>query len=486
MDKRIETLYKRCLNKNSKVNITPTLISMTFETPFSVYCNYFVDAKEKDPPSEFYNLLAEEGLKHEKQVVENLYPEAKKMAYKTPEEGFKLVLEAMFDGISSITQAPLYYYPEGFSGIADILEKRSGKSVFGGHYYIVKEIKSAKNIKPKHIVQAAVYNYMLGHIQGRIPEEIEIINRDEELIGVKYSKIEPILLKACKDLEEIVEGRLVPTPNWNSRCYPWDNYSNKKAIESKDVSLVNKIGPSKKQELAVLGITTVKDLLDCPEEQLLEIDGIAEATLQKIKNSAKAINSGKHFIISKEWLKFPITSDEIFLDIESTMENEEVPKINYLIGCLIRDKGKETLKYFVCESLGEEEQMWKEFQKWLVKQVSFTIYYWSSYERTAFNHLNKLYGCNKNVWKILNENMKDLKMIAEKSVSFPTYGMSIKQVAPYCGFKWRRSDVNAVESIALYLKYLNEGDKETLKKILDYNEDDLMATKTVKDWLAKI
>ena len=53
------------------------------------------------------------------------------------------------------------------------------------------------------------------------------------------------------------------------------------------------------------------------------------------------------------------------------------------------------------------------------------------------------------------------------------------------GFTWRQDDVNALTSVVLYLEYvrLGEAAAEGRQKILDYNEDDCLATMHVFDWL---
>ena len=45
--------------------------------------------------------------------------------------------------------------------------------------------------------------------------------------------------------------------------------------------------------------------------------------------------------------------------------------------------------------------------------------------------------------------------------------------------------MNALDAIAWYLRFQKEPDswREHLRAVLDYNEDDCMATKFVKDWL---
>jgi predicted RecB family nuclease len=56
------------------------------------------------------------------------------------------------------------------------------------------------------------------------------------------------------------------------------------------------------------------------------------------------------------------------------------------------------------------------------------------------------------------------------------------------GFKWRHKDVNATESIAMYFDYVKDpvANKANFQKIIDYNEDDCIATRVIKDWLASI
>ena len=50
------------------------------------------------------------------------------------------------------------------------LEKRRGKSLFGSHYYVIKEIKSAKYIQRYHIFQAAFYNLLIGRFNIEFQE----------------------------------------------------------------------------------------------------------------------------------------------------------------------------------------------------------------------------------------------------------------------------------------------------------------------------
>ena len=73
-------------------------------------------------------------------------------------------------------------------------------------------------------------------------------------------------------------------------------------------------------------------------------------------------------------------------------------------------------------------------------------------------------------------------------MSFATIGTGLKKIAPYLGFTWRQDDVNATESIRMYFDYVKDPilNKINLQKITDYNEDDCIATRVIKDWLESI
>ena len=82
--------------------------------------------------------------------------------------------------------------------------------------------------------------------------------------------------------------------------------------------------------------------------------------------------------------------------------------------------------------------------------------------------------------------MIDLYKVATNSFYFPTYSNSLKDIGPFCGFKWRHKDVDAMGSIALYLEFTETKNKKKIQKVIDYNEDDCLATMKIKDWLSEI
>lgn len=480
----IDKLCRRCLSSGVSDRVTARTIYNYLVSPFIVYCNEFVSEDKKDPPSQYQDLLFEQGRRHEDQVIKKAYPNARKLEYKTPEEGFKMILGEMNKGIAAISGGPVFYLPEGLRGVLDVIERRDTKpSIFGNYHYVVREIKLAKNIENHHIMQGAFYNYLLGKIQGYTPPSFCIINRDHEEIEKEYDESE--LLEILQEIRRILGGKEV-YPTYGACEWPWKTFNNEEAIRRRDVSLVGGVGPSFKQKLIDVGIRTPENLAQAKYEDLVKIKGIGHKTANKFSSNAKALVSKKCICLGI--CEFPVKKTEIFLDLEGTGEqlgDEELIAMDYLIGVLVRKKGGEEYTHFLADGLNKEKEMFDQFIRWLQKQEDYIIYHWHNYERFHLERLAERYKLPEKTQKSIFGNMRDLYKDAVSCFAFPTYGNGLKQVASYMGYQWKHQDVDALESIALYFQYVNDPkeNKPKIRKVIDYNEDDCRATMLVKDWL---
>jgi len=409
------------------------------------------------------------------------------------------LLEAMDRGAEVICGLPLLYLPENMQGIIDILQKRRDHpSVFGDYYYLVKEIKLAKNIKEEHIIQGAFYTYLIAKIQDYLPETFSIINRDYEEQEYRYADYEESLKKAVDGTLAILEGREVPTPTYNGCEWPWETYCNHEALRTRDVSLVGQVGPKTKANLVAHGFKKIWDISSAKLEDLQKVPRIGAGKAQKLILSARAIKKGEVILLDSSVLKFPKKTTEIFLDLEGTdqpgHEDELVHQVDYLIGILIRKDGREEYKPFIAHRLEDEGTMFREFMEFMRTQRDYVIYHWHNYESWHIKKLSERHGLEQEVEghsleqqveRLLLPHMIDLHKMATRAYVFPTYGNGLKEVAGYLGFKWRHDDVNALDAIAYYLKYQDDPDgyRGEIQAIVDYNEDDCIATRVVKDWL---
>ena len=480
----VNELCESCLRRGPQFTITARMVYDFVKSPFKTWCDCNAPAEAKDPLTEYDKLLLEQGQQHEERTVAKAYPEAETLTYTTPEEGFRLSLEAMRDGIAAMHNVPIFYLPEGLIGRADILERNDGRpSAFGNYHYVVKEIKLAKNIKNYHRIQTAYYNYLLGKIQRYTPDRYILINRDREELPFPYDETE--VLNVLKGIQEIHNGKEV-SPTFGSCDRPWETYCNQEAIKRQDVSLVGQVGPSFKEKLVAAGFAKVSDLATAKIYDLTSIKGIGNKRALRFQTNATAIAKGTYIKLAD--VTFPKVSTEIFLDLEGTGEQvseEELIANDYLIGVLVRRDGTEKYLHFLAENFEAEGKMFHEFLEWLASQEDYIIYHWHHYEKKHLERLVERYGISEEMTDKLFGRLRDLYKDAVHCFAFPTYGYGLKQIAGYMGFSWRDEVIDAMDSAALYFQYVQNPDDnlDKLERVLTYNEDDCVATRTVKDWM---
>ncbi|MFZ9565759.1 MAG: ribonuclease H-like domain-containing protein, partial [Ilumatobacteraceae bacterium] len=85
-----------------------------------------------------------------------------------------------------------------------------------------------------------------------------------------------------------------------------------------------------------------------------------------------------------------------------------------------------------------------------------------------------------------SEHWVDLKANVD-SLIWPTDTLGLKKVAPLAGFAWRDEDAGGDNSILWYEIVVTTDDesqrREMSDKLLRYNEDDVLATKVLREWI---
>jgi len=489
---KLDELYKMCMSGekiDKKSVINPSMVLLHTVSPFNLWCDLFAPKEEKDPELESLKILAKIGNIEEQKYVEEKYPGMQRIEVETVEQAFFEVLKGCFEGIAAFHSAPLIYLPEGMLGIPDLLEKNAGhKSVFGNYHYVVKEKKTTKEPKDKHILQTALNNYVLGKIQSYTPPTFTILSRDNKEFEFAFDSYASELQDSIVKIREIMNGKSI-TPTKGALQEPWKSFGLKKAKEIGDISLVSGIGPAKKELLAKAGIFTVSDL-EKANVHAFKIQGISTETLAKWQTHAASISENRIITINKPLLTQYDT--EIFLDLEGTFDisnlfledlgiesKERWMNVIYLIGVLLGERGNKKYTGFFADSIEKEEAILEQFTALLKSRSHFVIYHYGTYEKTKMKRMLERYGIKDN----FTDKMVDLNQVLKSSVVFPTYSFGLKEIAKQLGFSWSEQGMDGFISIAHYLNYLQNGDKGEIQKIIKYNEEDCRATATVKDFL---
>mgnify|MGYP001033200266 FL=1 len=482
-------LYQACTAGNPPGEITAQAVSLYHRSPYTIWCGKFAPAEHRDPLGPYRELLLERGIEHEKRVLAARWPGCRPASFQEPLEGFSRLFDGMARGAPAICGLPLLCLPENLQGRPDVLVKREGvPSAFGNYAYEVYEIKLAANIEEPHILQAAFYTYLLSKIQGSLPERFFVINRDHGEQAYRSADCEEALRAAIEGTRRILGGTERPSPTYNGGVWPWMSWTNHMALHERDISLVPGVGPRMKEKLLARGLRKLWDLSSARPATLEGIPGVGRATAERLVVNARAIQQRACIPLDRSVLHFRDCPTEVFLDLEGTDptgEQEGLEQVDYLVGVLISDASGLRYSPFAAWRIDEEGRMFREFVDFLSGLGDIAVYHWHNYERWHLRQLASRHGLTDVVERDIFPRMVDLHRVATRAFAFPTPTNGLKDIARHLGFRWRHGDVNALDSIAWYLRYQSAPEiwEEKLQGIVDYNEDDCRATKFIKDWL---
>lgn len=461
-------------------DMQPIKASMFFRyhaCPHWLWFDAYGDPSKKGETSKFAETLIETGLLHERRIIGDL--EYVEVEDGTNDARFRKTVELMREGVERIYHGLLI--AGDMIGEPDILEKRTDRSSsFGAYYYVAIDIKSAERLSDAHKYQLTFYGELLKEVQGVRPAEGYMLNGSATLIGFSLREFELRFHKALRHVRAILAGEQ-PPPHLSSGCKssPWFSECIAHAEANDDIALLYNVRRSTLDKLKECGVETVADAADADIGRLLATGDFRRKTLERLKLQAQALRDNTHVI----WKPFmlPKTAHEYFFDIEG----DPLRQLEYLFGFLVRDPAGERYESFVAERPEDERLMWEEFLAWLEGMPpEYAVYHYGSYEQYRIAMLANRYGGSKALDTFV-ASLIDLNEVVKKHVIFPLYFYSIKDIGKYIGFERTGNITGGGESITYYEMWLEKGDRKSLEEVIEYNKDDVIATRYLKDWLVE-
>lgn len=492
--------------------ITASHLCAYLRCPHRVYRDGFDDPADKDTPNEFVQMLWEQGTQYERQIISSLRGETEvlDLSVVPVSERAAATRQALEDGV------PLIYHGRlqvgGLLGEPDLLE------LLPDGEYLPIDIKSGMGLegqdeesdgkyKKGYAAQLALYTDALRqlgfatHHRGAIWDSRgEVVEYDLTLARGKRTPESwwNFYEETLQSVRMLLDGRRQTTPALGSTCAlcEWKRTCKARCVSSRCLSLVPELGRSKKEALVgfvdtidALAAMDVADHLD--EKGRTNIPGIGEKLLRKFQRRAKLLADPNATPIILEPIAFPTRPIELFFDIEA----DPTQDIVYLHGVIERrdgDPSTDRFHAFVARetTTAAEEQAWAEFWAYIrsLPSGSFTLYYYSKYERTQYRRLAERYPTVATLDEV--EALFDPEVAVDlyydvvyPNTEWPTYAKSVKELAQFCGFYWRDKNPSGAASIQWFNEYCREHDEDKLQRILDYNDDDCRAMIVVKEYL---
>ncbi len=470
----------------------PKITAQTFyqylSCPFQFWLELHGDQSRKGKNPAAREALFERGRALERRIAAEAGFEATPSAGREEEVGRETI--ALMKEGKRIYQGLLA--DNGWVGRPDFLVPKRGKSKLGNHHYTVEDVKLALELSDEHRFQLTFYALLLERIQGVRPRYAYIINGHGKRIRFEVEEFLERFDLTLGEIEKIMDGQK-PAPFLSGACKesPWFSECVAEARACNDLSLVYKIWRSEYERLRKAGLRTLKDLAAADHFKLKErVPGIPAARLLRLQQQAISLVEKTHLVI--EAPELPDAKVEVYFDVESDVLH--TPALHYLHGLLIAtrrgDKERVVYKPFLVRNPKQEGAVWKRFCAFINQlPEDAAIYHYGRYEHQVVSELAGRYGIPAETLGRFGD-MIDLARVANRTVIFPTNFYSLKDLAKYLGFHWRHQEASGINSVTWYQEWrrkksLPDG-KKMLRDILEYNEDDVRATKVLKDFLATL
>ena len=164
----------------------------------------------------------------------------------------------------------------------------------------------------------------------------------------------------------------------------------------------------------------------------------------------------------------------------------------YLHGFLIRDPAgdgfDERYHHIFAEDETQEGDAFREAMRFLTADPQAHVYYYSKNERSSFRALANRHPavCPRADVDGLFDPSRATDLLFDvimPNTEWPTSNLSIKTLARHLGFDWRDVNASGAASIAWFDEYARTRDPAVKRRILSYNEDDVIASRVVLDGL---
>ncbi len=442
----------------------------------------------RDPPNDYLQKLRQDSHTHHRQRLGLADYQQPDFPPHNWEMGAEATEQLMSQGAERIYRGVLRHEPEAgvvWLGQPDLLLRRPGTSCWGDWQYETADIKLSCQPKPEYRRVAVFHSLVLGHVQGKKPDQAWLFLRGRGDFPVSVTPYQAGVEQLLSECLDTIGQPLAPEVFIaRSRCSlcPWLSDCSAVARESAHLSLLPGVTPSRYQQLQALSLDQLAALAATDPQNLADLPGFSPDIAYRLVLQAQAQLHNQPILVGPSQ-PLPQAPVELYFDIEAEPERDLV----YLHGVLVVDHGtrQEQFHSLLAEDPSGQEQVWVRFLDLCWHYPQSPIFHFCPYEAQTVRRLAHRYHTPSSRVAPVLERMVDLHAWLTQHAVLPLESYALKTVARWLGFGWRDARANGAQSIYWYTSWLATGDRGFLEAILVYNEDDCRATYCLKAWLAQ-
>jgi uncharacterized protein len=434
-------------------------------------------------------------------------------------------IELMASGADVIYQAT--FFDGRFRGHADFLlrvESKDRPSRWGPYHYEVADTKLARHVKASAVLQICSYVDQLERIQGVRPGflhvalggsagTIETLRVDDYLAYYRSVRDRFIAALDAAAPPTYPPATTYPEPVDHCDVCRWAAECAIRRRADDHLSLVAGITGRQRRALTERGIATLEALGDTTlplEPPLPEVSARAlgrvhdQARIQLAGRRERALKyelfvpePGQAIEVDRGLASLPPPSpNDLFFDIEGDPYALD-DGLDYLFGLLGTDGEFEAI--WSRDDTGDftldgERRGFERLVDTIIARLdadpTLHVFHYAPYEPTALKRLMGRYGTRETeVDRLLREGvLVDLLRIVRQSLRASVESYSIKKLEAFYGFEREIDLRDAGSSIVAFEQWLQLGEGERpvathLERIEDYNRDDVVSNRRLRDWL---
>ncbi len=459
-------------------------------------------------------LLQERGDRHEREHLERLrgagltiveIPEALRSA-RDPAElqaAAEATRVAMAAGADVVFQAT--FFDGRWRGHADFLVRAERPSRLGSWSYDVADTKLARHVKASALVQMCVYADLLERVQGVPPETLTVVTGDGSAHDHRYADFAAFHRLVKRRFEERVFGSATTAPTYpdpvdHCRVCGWWLTCVERREADDHLSLVAGMSRTATERFVEAGITTLERLGQTPAT--MSVSEMAPATFSRLQGQAAIQLDGRRSGHLEYELLPPDPEQpvhglgalpepaplDVFFDIEADPWIGDAG-LEYLLGWSELVDGADRYHAIWAHDRAQEKAAFETFIDAIIDRLErdpgMHVYHYAAYEKTALRRLVGRYATREDeLDRILRAGvLVDLYQVVRQGLRASVGSYSLKQIEHFYLREREGPITRAGFSVVEYERWLGDRDAQHLRDLADYNRDDCVSTRGLRDWL---
>lgn len=454
------------------------------------------DPADRDPVNGFVELLWRNGSRHEAEIIAQLGSDVVDLRAVPHAGRMNATLAALSAGARVVVGARLELGDR--FGMPDLIVLEDGAHYAGDIKSGTPFAANGTDAKSAYAAQIGFYAGLLADLGVGSGDRAFVIGDDGVPawfdLGVTASRGGRSIARMVEELTDLArvirDGAVLATPAASAACgmCVWKSTCSAMLYAADDPTLVAGLGRAARSALAPVA-RTVAELAALPLTDGPKVKGVGPERMATFVERARLLHQPDAGAYATRPLGLERRHHELHLDLETDPTNGNLV---YLHGIHERigtgPDAVERYVHFLAPDRESERNAFADAWAYLTADPTALVTTYSAFERTTYRLLQRRYP------EIASEADVEELFRSPRSVDlyfdavfpatvWPTGSMGLKAVARHLGFDWRDKAPSGAGSIGWFVEWQETRDPALLKRILEYNADDCIASSVVLDGL---